>query len=159
MEKPRSRSPYYKIIDKSDLKSPWRYLVEGSITLAFWAIWVYWIYPVLTVILWVMGVRLIYTELFPGGAFLELVYILKQAGLIFLIIIAIILAWSYYNYLWFLQRGERRDKIVPICYDEDFAVFYKIDVNLLREAKKHNQIEVHLQNKKVEIYLPQGSNY
>jgi len=154
VEKPRPRSTYYKIIDKSELKTPWRYFLEGSITMAFWAIWVYWIYPVLTVLRWVMGVRIIYSDLFPDGAFLELVYILKQAGLIFLIIMAIILAWSYYNDLWFLQRGERRDKIGPICYDEDFAKFYKVDVNLLRAAKKYNQIEVDLRNKKIEIHFP-----
>lgn len=158
MEKPRPRSAYYKIIDKSELKTPWRYFLEGSITMAFWAIWVYWIYPVLTVILWVMGVQIIYTELFPGGAFLELIYILKQAGIIFLVIMAIILAWSYYNYLWFLQRGERRDKVVPICFDEDFAEFYKIDVNLLREAKKYNQIEVDLTNKKINFYFRTEKN-
>lgn len=156
MAKPRPRSPYYKIIDKAELKTPWRYFLEESITLAFWAIWVYWIYPVLTVLLWVMGVRIIYTELFPTGGFAELISLLKQAGFIFLVIMAIILTWSYYNYLWFLRRGERRDKKVLICYDEDLAKFYKIDANLLREAKKYNQIEVDLRNKKIEIRLPFG---
>jgi len=151
MEEPRPRFTYHKIIDKSKLKSPWRYFVEGSITLAFWAIWVYWLYPVATVLLWILGINIFYQELFSHRGFFELVNILQKAGIIFLVIMIVILGWSYYNYFWFLRRGERRNKKVVICHDEDFARLFNVDAELLKEAKKCSQLEVTLQDKTVII--------
>ena len=57
MGKSRQRFAQPKIIDKPELKSPLRYLVEGSITLALWAIWGYWILPLLTLVLWLIGIE------------------------------------------------------------------------------------------------------
>jgi len=58
----------------------------------------------------------------------EFLTLMKQAGIVFLVIIVILFIWTHYNYLWFLRRGERRNKLVSICRDEDLAKFFKLDV-------------------------------
>ncbi len=153
MAQSRPRASYPKIIDRPELKTPWRYLLEGSFTLAFWALWIYWISPILTVLLWIMGVRIFYSELFSQEGLLELFSILKQAGLVLVLIAGTLLGWSYYNYMQFLHRGERRRTYVPYCQDEDVAEFFRIDPNLLREAKKHSRVEIHLGEKGINIHL------
>lgn len=149
MEKPRPRSSHLTIIDQPKLKSPLRYLIEGSITMAFWVLGVYWLAPVFTVLLWFVGIKLFYQEIFPQGGIWEFISLLKQAGMIFLLINIVILSWTYYNYLWFLKRGERRNKKVMICHDEDFAQFFDVEIELLRKAKTLPQVEVMIKNKRV----------
>ncbi len=62
MEESGQRSTHTKIIDRPVLKSPLRYLFEGSFTLALWALWVYWLMPIFTLLLWVFGFHLYYSE-------------------------------------------------------------------------------------------------
>ena len=157
MEKSGSRSAYVEIIDQPYLKSSWRYLFEGSITLFFWALWIYWLLPVFTAVLWVLGIRLFYQEIFPQGGLEEFLTLLKDAGIVFLAIIAIIFVWTHYNYLWFLRRGERRNKVVPICLDQDLADFFQVDSEELEKVKKGSGIEVNLENQKLQFRrLPEG---
>lgn len=146
MAKSGQRDTHPQIIDKPDLKSPLRYLFEGSITFALWALWIYWILPLVTLVLWIMGFRLFYHELFSQGGLEEFIYTLKNGGLIILIISLMMLGWTYYNYLWFLRRGERRNKYEAITLDKDIAEHFKVDIELLKKLKQENRIEVKLDN-------------
>jgi poly-beta-1,6-N-acetyl-D-glucosamine biosynthesis protein PgaD len=149
MEKSGSRSAHIKIIDQASLKSPWRYLFEGSLTLVFWALWIYWLLPVFTAVLWFFGIRLFYQEIFPQGGLEEFLTLLRDAGIVFVAIIALIFIWTHYNYLWFLRRGERRNKFVPICHDTDLARFFRVDPEALEQAKGASRIEVNLEKEKL----------
>jgi poly-beta-1,6-N-acetyl-D-glucosamine biosynthesis protein PgaD len=152
MEKSGQRFTHFsKIIDQPKLKSPWRYFIEGSITMGFWVIGVYWLAPVITVLLWFVGIQLFYQKIFPQGGVWEFIELFKRAGLLFLLLTAVLLSWTYYNYLWFLKRGERRNKKVTICHDEDFADFFGIDVEQLKKAKKSSQVMVELKDKRIII--------
>jgi poly-beta-1,6-N-acetyl-D-glucosamine biosynthesis protein PgaD len=152
MEKPGPRFTHFsKIIDQPQLKSPLRYLIEGSVTMAFWVIGVYWLAPVITVLLWAVGIHLFYQKIFPQGGVWEFIELFKRAGILFLALTALILSWTYYNYLWFLKRGERRNKKVMICHDEDFAEFFAIDVKHLKKAKNFPRVEVELKDNQVVI--------
>lgn len=119
--------------------------------MAFWTIGVYWLAPVLTVLLWFVGIRLFYEEIFPQGGTWELIELLKRGGMLFLFLTGIILTWTYYNYLWFLRRGERRNKKVMICHDEDFAKFFDIDVQLIKKAKNFPKVEVEIKDSRIVI--------
>ncbi len=152
MEKSGPRSPHIKIIDEPALKSPWRHLLEGSVTLFFWAVWIYWLLPVFTALMWYFGISLFYREIFPQGGMGEFLTLLRDAGITFLVIIAIIFIWTHYNYLWFLRRGERRNKLVTICHDEDLAKFFKVDVDQMRKGKESPLLEVHLENQVMKIH-------
>jgi poly-beta-1,6-N-acetyl-D-glucosamine biosynthesis protein PgaD len=152
MEKPGPRSPHLKIIDEPALKSPLRHLLEGSITLCFWALWIYWLLPVLTALLWVFGIHLFYREIFPQGGMEELLGLLRGAGLVFLSILATIVLWTRYNYLWFLKRGERRNKLVAICHDEDLAKFFRANPEEIRNARREPVLEVELGEEGVRLW-------
>ncbi len=151
MEKSGPRPPYRRLIDEPALKSPLRHLLEGSITLFFWALWVYWLLPVFTAILWFFGIRLFYEQIFPQGGIEEMIRVLKDAALVFLSILAIIFVWTRYNYLWFLRRGERRNKLVAICHDEDLARFLRVDPSALAEAKGCRILGITLEGQKIKF--------
>lgn len=148
----------YKIIDKPELKSPFRYLIEGSITLFLWSLWVYWISPILTALLWFLGFKLFKGEIISQAGFVELTGTLKIGGLLVLMIAFLMLSWVYYNYLWFLKRGERRNKRVLICFDQDIAKIFNVDPILLKKIKKQNRIEVYLENNVLNFKKNTGIN-
>lgn len=151
MEKSGQRVAYTKIIDEPALKSPLRYLIEGSVTLFLWSLWAYWISPVVTAVLWFFGITLFQTELIVKAGFNEFLEILKTGGLLVLIITLLMLGWIYYNYLWFLKRGERRGNNAALGADENLARITGVDLNVLKEVKGKNRIEVEVNDGKTVI--------
>ena len=144
----------YSIIDKPELKSPLRYFLEGSLTTFLWSVWLYWVSPLVTALLWFAGIEVFYTELISGSGFRQFIQILESGGLLVLALTLLIIGWVYYNYLWFIKRGERRNKSVRISFDEDIAVFYNLDPQLLKEAKKAQRIEAFLKDDGIEFHIP-----
>jgi poly-beta-1,6-N-acetyl-D-glucosamine biosynthesis protein PgaD len=151
MEKSGQRITYTKIIDESVLKSPLRYLIEGSVTLFLWSLWVYWISPVVTAVLWFFGITLFQTELIVKAGLNEFLEILKTGGLLVLLITLFMLGWIYYNYLWFLKRGERRGANAALGSDENLARITGVDLNVLKEVRRKNRIEVEVNDGKTVI--------
>ncbi|MEJ2672930.1 MAG: poly-beta-1,6-N-acetyl-D-glucosamine biosynthesis protein PgaD [Deltaproteobacteria bacterium] len=151
MEKSRPRSPHPEIIDRRDLKSISRKILEGFITLAFWAGFLYILVPLVTLCLWIFGVQIAYTQLIGAQAFMQLLKIMKGGGLTVLLITLLILGWGYYNYLCFRIRGERRIKQVLICFDEDFAARYHLDLPTLQTAKEQTRLLVTLAHGRVAV--------
>jgi poly-beta-1,6-N-acetyl-D-glucosamine biosynthesis protein PgaD len=146
MEKSGQRVAYTKIIDEPALKSPLRYLIEGSVTLFLWSLWAYWISPVVTAVLWFLGIRLFQTELILKAGFEEFMGILKTGGLLVLLITLFMLSWIYYNYIWFLKRGERRGSNAMLGSDENLARITGVDLNVLKEVRGKNRIEVEVKD-------------
>jgi poly-beta-1,6-N-acetyl-D-glucosamine biosynthesis protein PgaD len=151
MEKSRSRATNPEIIDSWQFKSWSRILLEGLITLAFWTGFLYLLIPMVTLGLWLFGINIAYTELIGNQGIMELVRILKSSGIIILVITLILLTWSYYNYLLFWIRGERRGSRVMICFDEDFCDRYHLDVQTLQAAKQQPRLSVTLTDGRVEV--------
>jgi biofilm PGA synthesis protein PgaD len=151
MEKSGSRATNPEIIDSWHLKSRSRILLESFITLAFWTAFLYLLVPVVTLGLWVFGVQIAYAELVGNRGIMELVKIIQGSGIIILIITFMLLGWSYYNYLLFRIRGERRNSQVRICYDEDFAAFYNCDVQTLQAAKEQPRLVVTLTDGRIAV--------
>lgn len=138
-----------KIIDKPELKSPLRYLFEGSFTFALWALWVYWLMPLLTLLLWIFGFHLYYSENLIAGGLEELISTLKNGGVAVLAITFVMLGWSGYNYLWFLRRGERRNKSESIIFDEDIARYFNVDLGRLRNLRTQSLINITIDNDQI----------
>jgi len=151
MEKSGQGIAYVKIIDEPELKSPFRYLIEGSVTLFLWSVWAYWISPVVTAVLWFFGIKLYQTELIVKAGLEEFLEILKTGGLLVLIITLLMLSWVYYNYLWFLKRGERRGANTALGSDENLARIAGVDPHLLKEVKEKSRIEVEVKDGKTVI--------
>lgn len=149
MGEPGQRISPKKIIDKPELKSPARHLVEGSITAVLWVIWLYWVLPILTFFLWFFGLRFAYHQLFPLGGIRELLGILRNGGYAIIIIFILNLLWIYYNYRMIFKRlGERRRKESKTTHDL-IAKTFDINPVVLEEAKKKNRLRVHLDGRKL----------
>ena len=96
-----------EIIDNWHLKSRTRIVLESFLTLAFWSGFVYLLAPMVTLILWVFGVQITYTELIRYQGLTELLKIIKDGFFIIFIVTICIVAWGYYNYLlfWIGENG------------------------------------------------------
>ena len=148
MEKSRQRVTYNTIIDQTALKSPLRYLLEGSLTLFLWSVWVYWISPVVTALLWFLGITVFQTQVITKSGFSEFIDILRNGGLLVLLITLVMLSWIYYNYLWFLKRGERRNKDVLLSDEKEIARLCDVEMTALRKIKGNSRIVIEIKDGK-----------
>lgn len=146
MEKPGQRTAYTKIIDEPRLKSPFRYLVEGSVTLFLWSVWAYWISPLVTALLWFLGIQLFQRELITKAGIEEFLDILQTGGLLVLFITFLMISWVYYNYVWFLKRGERRGNAAVLADDEALVRMTGVNLNHLKEAREKSRLVVEIKN-------------
>jgi len=104
-----------------------------------------------TALLWFLGIKLFQSELIIKAGFEEFLGIVKTGGLLVLLITLLMLSWIYYNYLWFLKRGERRGSNAVIATDENLARIAGVDVNLMKEVKGKSRIEVEIKDGKTFI--------
>lgn len=143
MDEPRQRDSY-PIVDQPEAKSKVRLFSEWTFTAVLWSVYVYLFMPIITFILWAFGIKILYHELIEQAGFYDFLNVLKGGGEVALIIILVFFTWSYYNYLMFRIRGERRNKQVLLAQDDELAKAYNIDPDLLREAKNHYRFIVNV---------------
>ena len=149
MGKSGSRLTCPKIINDSRLKSPFRYLAEGSVTLALWAIWLYWIMPVVTLFLWAVGVKHLHHLILASGGLLELIRILQGGGYVILVVLTVNLVWINYNYYMIFKRlGNRRSR-GPKGTDEQVCRFFHVEPKRLEAARKERIVHASLDNGKI----------
>jgi len=124
------------------VKSPLRKFVEDFITVVCWGLYLYLLLPLLTLVLWVFGVQTIYDQIIGAKGYEELVRLLQNGGITVLIIFLIVSGWTYYNYLWFLRRGERRGGQVKISSDVEMAGMLGTDSTAMGEIRKARRLEI-----------------
>lgn len=100
--------PEIEIRDNPKLKSFLRNVGEWSFTTLMWALWLYLFLPLLNVILWFLGVRFFYVEVFEKAGYLQLLNLLNKIGWGILAVFAILRFWGYYNYLRFGRKDRRK---------------------------------------------------
>ena len=145
MDKPRPRDAC-PIVDKPEIKSKLMLYSEWTFTTILWTLYVYLLMPIVTLILWIFGVKIMYVQLFEQSGFTQMLEVIWGGGQIALVIILSFFIWSYYNYLIFRIRGERRNRQVLISQDEELAKAFNINPDLLPEAKEHHRFFVNLEN-------------
>jgi poly-beta-1,6-N-acetyl-D-glucosamine biosynthesis protein PgaD len=151
MEKSRPRPADTKIIDRPELKTPVRNGIEGIATIFLWATWIYFIIPALTALLWIIGIRHSWIVLYEGAGFSQLLWLIKSAGVIILVIFILDIAWmrlsNYLHYRIKLKKLPPR----PACLESDLAWVFGIDPIDVAKAKKSNRICLVLKDDKVTI--------
>ena len=105
----------------------------------------------LTLFLWAAGIRMFYNEILAGGGLEELLAMLREGGLAVSVILVLMLGWTYYNYLWFLRRGERRNKFESLVFDTQIADHFSVDLAVLKQYKQANRIEVFIDGKQIQL--------
>lgn len=100
--------PEIEIRDNPKLKSFLRNVGEWSFTTLMWALWLYLFLPLLNVILWLLGIRFFYVEVFEKAGYVQLLNLLNKIGWGILAVFAILRFWGYYNYLRFGRKDRRK---------------------------------------------------
>lgn len=100
-------NPASKIIEHPEKQSPLHRTFWGAVTAAFWAFYVYLLLPLATLLLWVMGVRNAYTELYMRRHAVDPVLLLMLPALA-LVCVATVIAWAEYNRHRFQGHDRRR---------------------------------------------------
>ena len=150
MEKSGSRSPDLKIIDKPELRTPLRKIIEGCVTILLWSIWIYFVIPAITVILWIVGIRYLWSEFLKGGGFSQLLFLIRTAGIVILIIFILDMAWVGYNFA-FYKRFSKKKRYDPLSLDSDLAKVFSISLEAVMQGKKSHRISLVLKGNKVTV--------
>jgi poly-beta-1,6-N-acetyl-D-glucosamine biosynthesis protein PgaD len=141
MEESGPRTPYPEVINERGLRTWKRVFVETLITLGFWGLILYLLSIVITFALWFCGFHLAYYELYAVG-FYEMQRLFANAVSVSTVVMILALLWSYYNIILIKIKGERRGKQVGICFDEDMANLFHIDLDRLEKIKDCPAISV-----------------
>jgi len=121
------------VIDTPRLREPLVRLVEFLFSLSAWITFISLIQPLATVLMWLIGFKLIDAELFDLAAVDSTVEMMKfsvwWAGIVFLILFG----WAQWNY-WRYGRLERR-KHRPAVTPVDLAVHYQTSLAAVHQAQ------------------------
>jgi len=139
MEKPGQGPPHPEIFVKDEVKSPLR------------RIYLYLLLPMFTLVLWVFGIQTIYDQIIGEKGYEELIRLLANGGITVLVVLLIVTGWTYYNYIWFLRRGERRGGQVRISSDVEMAGLLCTDIDAMEEIRKAHRLEIRVEGPKYRI--------
>jgi biofilm PGA synthesis protein PgaD len=140
-----------EVFINNEVRSPLRRVVEDFITVVCWGVYLYLLLPMFTLLLWVFGIQTIFDELIGAKGYEELIRLLQNGGITTLVIFLIISGWTYYNYIWFLRRGERRGGQVRISSDVEMAALLETDISAMEEIRKARRMEIRIEGPKYRI--------
>jgi biofilm PGA synthesis protein PgaD len=98
----RAHSPF--IISYPEHQSGSQRVIFGALTVIIWALWLSLWQPLITAMLWIVGVRWGYIQVFNGARGVSLWLILW--GL--LLVTVVVVAWSTFNNLRYASKTQRR---------------------------------------------------
>lgn len=130
--------PEIEIIDKPKLKSFLRKITELSFTSLMWGLWLYLFLPLLNLVLWVLGIRYFYVEVFELAGYKGLINILLNAGWVILFVFLILRFWGIYNYHRFGKR-ERRKGFPPATL-EKLAENFQISPEQIQHIQSSKEV-------------------
>ena len=129
------------IIDDPKLETPVRRNFEWTITFLAWAFWIYFLAPIATLILWVVGIRLVALESFmlDHVAGLKSVIGYYTAGA--LVIWLIFSLWNWYNYKRFGHNDRRKPR--PMVVDKELEKHFGVKADGLKQARHAMHVTIH----------------
>ena len=151
MEEPGQGPPHSEIIVQDEVKSPLRRVVEDTITVVCWGVYLYLLLPMFTLVLWIFGIQTIFDQIIGERGYEELIRLLENGGITTLVILLLISGWTYYNYLWFMRRGERRGNQVRISSDVEMSAMLETDITAMEEIRNARRLEIRVDGSKYRI--------
>jgi biofilm PGA synthesis protein PgaD len=127
----RAQSPL--IISRPERQSGTQHAIFGALTVTVWALWFYLWLPLITAVLWMVGIRWAYIQVFKGTRGVSLWVILW----IMLSVIVIVAYWSGYNNIRYARKTQRRraQPLYKIAIREKFGITSPTQSLLLRERR------------------------
>jgi biofilm PGA synthesis protein PgaD len=100
-------TPALKTIDKPERQHPIHRTLWGTVTAAFWLFYLYLLLPLATLLLWLLGVRNAYTELYLREAGID-AFLLGTLPVLALLCAAVVIVWAEYNRNRFQGQDRRQ---------------------------------------------------
>lgn len=123
-------------------RSPLRKGTENVFTVVCWILYLYLILPLFTMILWYLGVRTFYDRFIGERGYSDLLFLIREGGVIVLCVMIVLLGWSQYNYIWFKRRGERRGTRPIQDSDRQFSELLGCMPEDMPEVRKARRLEI-----------------
>jgi biofilm PGA synthesis protein PgaD len=123
--------------DNASLRTIVRSVTELSFTTLMWALWIYLFMPLLSLVLWLVGLPILYQTLFTEKVLYELLALLERMGWVVLIIFLLLRGWGLYNYHVFGKRNRRTQSAEVTL--EELGLHFRItpdDVRILQQSKE-----------------------
>jgi biofilm PGA synthesis protein PgaD len=92
------------IISHPERQSDTQHALFGALTVSIWVLWIYLWLPLITGILWIVGIRWAYVQVFKGSRGVSLWVIVWILGAV----IVAVAYWSSYNNIRYAGRTQRR---------------------------------------------------
>lgn len=107
-----------RAIEKPEQQHPLHRTLWGTVTAAFWLFYLYLLLPLVTLLLWLVGLRNAYTELYLKQNGVDS-FLLGTLPVLALLCTAIMIAWAEYNRRRF--QGHDRRQAQPDATREEIA--------------------------------------
>ena len=114
----RAQSPL--IIYHPERQSGAQRTLFGALTFTIWLLWFYLWLPLITAVLWAVGVRTAYIQVFAGARGVGL----ESVGVVTLISIVLVCYWANYNRIRYAESTRRRraETVSKAIIGEKFGV-------------------------------------
>ncbi len=127
-----------KIIDRPEKKSPLRKITELTITAFFWSIWIYLILPLINLLMWILGVKVFYHEVIVIAGYKQLIQLLRNSGILVILIFCALRMWGYYNYRRFGLKNRRLAS--RAVSDEEIVRYFGIEPEEIKRLKESKAV-------------------
>ncbi len=114
------------IIEHPEWQTPKQRVLLGSVTLVFWMAWFYLWVPILSVIGWVLGIKLFHYQMITLGGLQGFLGMLAWYAVGVLLLGGSLITWATYN----IQRFKNANRRGPrkVITDEIQANHFNVDV-------------------------------
>ena len=144
------------IIEHPEWQTPKQRFLLGSITLAFWMAWFYLWVPIISIIGWVLGIKLFHYQMITLGGLNGFFGMLAWYAIGVFLLGGSLIAWATYN----IQRFKNANRRGPrkVITDEIQAEYFKVEVSDVQAWRKSQILAVtldeHAQITNVNMELP-----
>jgi len=130
----RAQSPL--IIYHPERQSGAQRTIFGALTFTIWLIWFYLWLPLITAVLWAIGVRTAYIQVFAGARGVGL----ESVGIVSLTASAIVCYWANYNRIRYSESTRRRraGTVSKAVIGEKFGISNPATMSLLLNQRRLN---------------------
>ncbi|MDX8385251.1 MAG: poly-beta-1,6-N-acetyl-D-glucosamine biosynthesis protein PgaD [Gallionella sp.] len=128
------------IIEHPEWQTPKQRLMLGSITLVFWMAWFYLWMPILSIIGWLLGIKLFHYQMIALGGIQEFMGMLVWYAIGIFLLGGSLIAWATYNIRRFKNVNRRRPR--KVVTEEFQADYFEVEVNDVRAWRQSQILDV-----------------
>jgi biofilm PGA synthesis protein PgaD len=126
------------IIEHPEWQTPKQRILLGFVTLLFWIVWFYIWIPFVSVLAWILGVKLFEYQMIELKGYKGVVDFLWWYALIIFVMGGSLIGWATYNYMRFNKVARRNAR--PKVTLEMEARYFKVDINDVEKWRKSQMV-------------------